>query len=781
MLHQATPGKRGSLCVTSSVGSLNYARPLYAGNKTAAEQQKGFENSMRQYDHDKKRSEKKGRKASVDNALSPMLMKSSSNKDGRPSIGTITQQWEFMRTNFVNNSDEELEWLMVSKKPGAYKYAHKKNSLAEDKYFKALYDIDKMERRFKGLTKLNGTIIQLVSEISAHYTTLASNKSDQQALTSIEETQNTMKTFVEKNIEKEQTPLSFYSSKTEEGLQALISNPDKFKAARKARELSSIIPGELSTVKNSLALAQREADDALKNMEKWAKRETEAEEYQAVLLEEENMWMEKERAKNMEALASMRSFVPINISELSVHDLMENAKAQGGLMTIELAAELKNNKLLHWLVTHPDDIAKSNFLSGDKKSYFENLESLDIVELRAISVVLPKKFELDVDGKKAEWRSRFMTRVKQLVAQQNGDKVKGPWDENSRKRLMIDLPPLKGEQNRRSLYYYRSIEQIDQRLKQFDEKLELLAKKKTWLEKAEKEFSDAKKEYDIILIEMRDPDFRQLYGAEQLATVKELAKKEYLEADKNRKSLLSTVLQLQKSIDTSPITRDQYIAMKNELADFLSENGHLDWAMPNQSPIAIEGVFDPCPEIVKIERFAAKFVSAEEEAEKRKQELLMLTKKEEPIDIIVSEPLMEETVSSFLIKEDLANVDDPLAMTTGSLCCSNPQSLTARYLASASTDHNDQSEVAFAPRTPSRKHSILLSNPDFAATLNNLWSPGPEKVVARAKTPNRRGSIASFAVPKSVQKVEESISGTPKEPKKSQSKLLQVYHLFAPN
>lgn len=30
------------------------------------------------------------------------------NKEGRPSIGTITEQWEFMRINFVNNSDEVL-------------------------------------------------------------------------------------------------------------------------------------------------------------------------------------------------------------------------------------------------------------------------------------------------------------------------------------------------------------------------------------------------------------------------------------------------------------------------------------------------------------------------------------------------------------------------------------------------------------------------------------------------------------------------------------------------
>ena len=35
------------------------------------------------------------------------------NGDGRPSIGTITEQWEFMRINFVNNSDEVLLILQL--------------------------------------------------------------------------------------------------------------------------------------------------------------------------------------------------------------------------------------------------------------------------------------------------------------------------------------------------------------------------------------------------------------------------------------------------------------------------------------------------------------------------------------------------------------------------------------------------------------------------------------------------------------------------------------------
>ena len=116
----------------------------------------------------------------------------------------------------------------------------------------------------------------------------------------------------------------------------------------------------------------------------------------------------------------MRTYIPANIAELSVNDLVAQSKTLDGLLSMELAQELKTNKLLHWVITHPDDIAFASFLTGDKKSYFENLEVLDIIELRAIS-------------EKNEWRSRFMQRVRQLVSQQNREKIKGPWDEASGK------------------------------------------------------------------------------------------------------------------------------------------------------------------------------------------------------------------------------------------------------------------------------------------------------------------------------------------------------------
>ena len=45
------------------------------------------------------------------------------------------------------------------------------------------------------------------------------------------------------------------------------------------------------------------------------------------------------------------------------------------------------------------------------------LNRLDIIELRALSISVCSKFELDGDGKKMEWRSRLIARTKQLVAQ----------------------------------------------------------------------------------------------------------------------------------------------------------------------------------------------------------------------------------------------------------------------------------------------------------------------------------------------------------------------------
>lgn len=157
--------------------------------------------------------------------------------------------------------------------------------------------------------------------------------------------------------------------------------------------------------------------------------------------------MEEFREGNLLCLRQMRSLIPINIAQLSVADLLAEVAGKNSLYTHELAVEIKSNKLLHWLLMAPEDIAMTNFLSGEHRQYvhallfdvlssaeeqffnecryFVNLDGLDVVEMRALRMVLPDKFELDQDGAKAEWRERFIGRLKQLVSQQNEDFIKG--------------------------------------------------------------------------------------------------------------------------------------------------------------------------------------------------------------------------------------------------------------------------------------------------------------------------------------------------------------------
>jgi hypothetical protein len=201
--------------------------------------------------------------------------------------------------------------------------------------------------------------------------------------------------------------------------------------------IKETIPKEVKEARILVAGAVNASEEALKAMEKWSKREKETDDYQQVIAEEEAAWLFKESAANSHALSLMRSYIPCNIADMTVRDLKEAFSQKGGLITPELASELKSNRLLHWLVMHPQDIANENFLNGEKKQYFLNLERLDVIELRAIVSVLPLKFELDGDGKKAEWRERFMTRAKQVISQQNGDYVKGSWNSVKATRSLV--------------------------------------------------------------------------------------------------------------------------------------------------------------------------------------------------------------------------------------------------------------------------------------------------------------------------------------------------------
>lgn len=460
--------------------------------------------------------------------LSPLLLKSSKlGPDGRPSTGTMERQWQFMRAHFVNNADDELEWLMVSKHKGAYKYAKRKHNDAEDKYFRALFETELQEQLQKRIMQSpNGIGIVLpkimtqLNEVHKKYTANANDETCGELFLEIQKgLKNVLNAIDEDKVRDKNVNLgTIFSMKTLYALKTLSAEPVEkaAKAVKKARELQANIPAELKSIAMNINACRKAGDEALEEMEKWSKREKEADEYAAAIRQEEEEWMSKELVANTEALCTMRSYIPVNIADLSANELMEEAKRQGGYLSLDLATEIKNNRLLHWLVQHKEDIAISNFLAGEKKQFFENIEALDLIEIRALMLCLPEKFELDGDGKKNEWRTRIVARAKQMVSQSRGEKVKGGWNGAENKRSQVTLPPLKPDQERRAIYFYRSKEQCDLRLKQYDEKDNTLKKKQAWLESAKKAADEAKKEYDTILNEMRDPDLKAQYGADQV-------------------------------------------------------------------------------------------------------------------------------------------------------------------------------------------------------------------------------------------------------------------------
>ena len=242
---------------------------------------------------------------------------------------------------------------------------------------------------------------------------------------------------------------------------------------------------------------EKASNDALNRMELWAARAKSTADYEVIQRTQELLWLEREKEVNALAKRLLSTFLPTNLTTLSTSELVNEVRLRGGCITVELATELKKNALLHWIVTHPSDIAKATFLFGEKKAYFENIESLDVLELRALVVSLPEKFELDNDGKKEAWKRRLISTCMSRVAQMNGEKVKGGWDPKLNARAMVMLPPPPPEQMRRNIYYYPTYDQCCVRLKKFHDKSILLEKKEKMLEQAFIEKEKSKKDYGI--------------------------------------------------------------------------------------------------------------------------------------------------------------------------------------------------------------------------------------------------------------------------------------------
>ncbi|CAN0265797.1 unnamed protein product, partial [Ectocarpus sp. 8 AP-2014] len=200
------------------------------------------------------------------------------------------------------------------------------------------------------------------------------------------------------------------------GITASVASARELVAPARARSgLDSI---EASAKAMSEGLSQtRDCQSALERMEKWRGRKEALPEYVKHLSDEEAAWFEREADANDQALRSMRSLLPVGVTGLTVAQLEQAAIDGGSLYPRELSLRLKENRLLQWVVMHPEDIARSNFLQGAHAHFFTNMDKYDLVEMRAILACLPGKFEVDDDGRKAAWRAEFVQRAKGLVAQ----------------------------------------------------------------------------------------------------------------------------------------------------------------------------------------------------------------------------------------------------------------------------------------------------------------------------------------------------------------------------
>lgn len=287
---------------------------------------------------------------------------------------------------------------------------------------------------------------------------------------------------------------------------------------------------------------------------------------------------------------------------------------------------LRDASLLHWLLMHPEDIAKANFLKGDGSTHFTNLQNYDIVELRAVAAVLPLAFEFDNDGKKSEWRSMFLTRLKAMVQQERQETIKCGWDPETQGRREVGLPALTAEQSRRSAYFYPSDRDVTMKM----QKLAAVAarledKKKQLVVLQEKKLPEAKHEYDKVLEDTRQTYFKQLLGKAQLTTLKDEAKRELSTVNKDIQRLSREVAAAERAVAAAPVPRDEYL---RELeAHRLEANG--TWRRVGgvgSSEVCprepVDGPFEPFPPPPPSARASlVRKLSAEEEAEQRRLEI----------------------------------------------------------------------------------------------------------------------------------------------------------------
>jgi hypothetical protein len=131
--------------------------------------------------------------------------------------------------------------------------------------------------------------------------------------------------------------------------------------------------------------------------------------------EKQKAWEAKEGPKCDEARNAIRGVVPVDVFSLTQTQLVEKEVPQ------EIARRIFTKRVLWFVRMDPEDISKLH--AADLNTKYGN-QGLDIVEMRAVYVCLPVDFQLDGDGKKAEWKFNFKQKLMELTRKEENNQLK---------------------------------------------------------------------------------------------------------------------------------------------------------------------------------------------------------------------------------------------------------------------------------------------------------------------------------------------------------------------
>lgn len=140
------------------------------------------------------------------------------------------------------------------------------------------------------------------------------------------------------------------------------------------------------------------------------------EEYKLLLAEERLAWRDSVYEFAEQCLERTRSFVPLNIFESS----LENLVALG--LTPELSKRILQRQCL-WLVRMSKAEIASLHESDLLGRFNSSAQHMDIIETAAIYIALPDTFNGDEQGKKRDWRDRIEENLRRMLQDNDNNQL----------------------------------------------------------------------------------------------------------------------------------------------------------------------------------------------------------------------------------------------------------------------------------------------------------------------------------------------------------------------